>query len=183
MPPTAKEPRLDRAQRALLRPLGRLLAVQRRTGAASTDARTPAVQHRHHGVAHRSPFSTSRQTQRRRKGSVSDDICVSGRENGVRRRGRLRGQPVPHHQSSGRRRAARGHARDSRCEVDGVEKGAGGHTVSDPSTTARARSDRRRLRVRALPRSRVNDWSMSMCRRSAMTPLACSISTRLLSAV
>ena len=51
-----------------------------------------------------------------------------------------------------------------------------------PSMNAWARSDRRRLLVRARSRSRLKAWSMSTPRRSASLPLACSMTTRLFSA-
>src|SRR5579859_793937 len=54
---------------------------------------------------------------------------------------------------------------------------------SVPSTKARARSDRRRLLVRARSRSTLNAWSVSTPSRSASLPLACSMITRLFSAV
>lgn len=48
---------------------------------------------------------------------------------------------------------------------------------------ARASSDSRRLLLRAALRSRVKELFTSSWRRSAMTPLACSMMMRLLSAV
>jgi len=61
--------------------------------------------------------------------------------------------------------------------------GSGRVRDSEPSMKARASSDRRRLRFLAKSRRRRNAWSMSRQRRSASLPLACSMMTRLFSAV